>query len=112
MISTVKATMHKVVGALADDLLPPPPVPCNNTVWPAISFACSIIAFQTVTPAQGRVWDFLRNRWIENSLSRGHSADGSRRELARSAADSICSNSHGKQPAARRRGRSPDQDHR
>jgi len=23
MISTVKATMHKVVGAMADDLLPP-----------------------------------------------------------------------------------------
>jgi hypothetical protein len=23
MVSTVKATMHKIVGALADDLLPP-----------------------------------------------------------------------------------------
>src|SRR5215467_4305899 len=32
-----------------------PPVPCNNTVWPPTSFACSIMAFQTVTPAQGRV---------------------------------------------------------
>ena len=40
-----------------------PPVPCSSTVSPALSLACSIMACQAVTPAQGSVAPSSKERF-------------------------------------------------